>query len=100
LPSGIAVRSNEFRTAEKILLILSPPLADGEYQRGWMLSASVSRDSDGRSRGIPLKPKDGLTRISCMWHRATAVYAAFIEESRMKIINANKLHRKSGGWGT
>jgi hypothetical protein len=34
-----------------------------------------------------------------MWHRATAVYAAFIEESRMKIINANKLHRKSGGMG-
>jgi hypothetical protein len=26
--------------------------------------------------------------------------AAFIEESRVKFINANKLHRKSGVWGT
>jgi hypothetical protein len=37
------------------------------------------------------------TRISCTWHQATATCAAFIEESRMKFINANELHRKSGG---
>jgi hypothetical protein len=49
--------------------------------------------------GIPLKPKNGLTRISCARHQATAACAAFIEESRMKFINANKLHRKSGGMG-
>jgi hypothetical protein len=29
----------------------------------------------------------------------TAAYAAFIEESRMKIVNAKKLHRKFGGMG-
>jgi hypothetical protein len=29
----------------------------------------------------------------------TPTCAAFIEESRMKFINANKLHRKSGGVG-
>jgi hypothetical protein len=53
-----------------------------------------------RSRAIiPLKPKHGLTRISCTRHQATAACAAFIEESRMKFINANKLHRKSGGMG-
>jgi hypothetical protein len=39
------------------------------------------------------------TRISCTPHEATATCAAFIEESRMKFINANKLHRKSGGMG-
>ncbi len=49
---------------------------------------------------IPLKPKDGLTRISCTRHQARATYAAFLEESRMKSINGNTLHRKSGGMGT
>jgi hypothetical protein len=34
--------------------------------------------------------------ISCTRHQATTACAAFIEESRMKFINANKLHRKSG----
>jgi hypothetical protein len=29
-------------------------------------------------------------------HYATATFAAFIEESRMKFINADKLHSKSG----
>src|ERR1700691_1528870 len=38
-------------------------------------------------------------RISCTRHQATATCAAFIEESRMKFINANKLLRKSGGVG-
>jgi hypothetical protein len=49
---------------------------------------------------IPLNPKDGLTRISCTRDEATAACAAFIEESRMNFINANKLHRKSGAWST
>jgi hypothetical protein len=44
--------------------------------------------------------KRGLTRISCTLHPATTACAAFIEESRMKFINANTLHRKSGEWGT
>jgi hypothetical protein len=35
-------------------------------------------------------------RISCTRHQATTAFAAFIEESRMQFINANKLHRKSG----
>jgi hypothetical protein len=39
------------------------------------------------------------TRIPCTRHQATSTRAAFIEESRMKFINANKLHRKSGGVG-
>jgi hypothetical protein len=52
-----------------------------------------------RQSRIPLKPKQGLTRISCTRHQATAARAAFIKESRMKCINANKLHRKSGEMG-
>jgi hypothetical protein len=51
------------------------------------------------SFGNSLKPKNGLTRISCTRHQATAACAAFTEESRMKFTNANKLHRKSGGMG-
>jgi hypothetical protein len=49
---------------------------------------------------IPLKPNSGLTRISWTWQLETAACAAFFEESRMKFISANKLHRKSGAWGT
>src|ERR1700690_3709680 len=50
--------------------------------------------------GIPhLAKNERDTRISCTRHQATATCAAFIEESRMKFINANKLHRKSGGMG-
>jgi hypothetical protein len=48
---------------------------------------------------IPLKPKNGLTRISCTRHQARATCAAFLKESCMKSINANRLHRKSGGMG-
>jgi hypothetical protein len=40
----------------------------------------------------------GLARISCTRHEAATTCAAFIEESRTKFINANKLHRKSGAW--
>ena len=56
-----------------------------------------ARTGDG---GFPLKPKEGLTRISCMRHQTTSACAAFVKESRMRVINANKLHRKSGAWGT
>jgi hypothetical protein len=35
-------------------------------------------------------------RISCTRQQATTACAAFIEESRMKFINANNLRRKSG----
>src|ERR1700685_2087233 len=51
-------------------------------------------------RGIPhLAKNERDARISCTRHQPTATCAAFIEESRMKFINANKLHRKSGGVG-
>src|SRR5580658_3167883 len=51
-------------------------------------------------RGIPhLAKNERDARISCTWYQATATCAAFIEESRIKFINANKLHRKSGGVG-
>src|SRR5271154_1831978 len=46
-----------------------------------------------------MKPRinlHGLPRISCTRDQAAARCAAFIEESRTKFINANKLHRKSG----
>jgi hypothetical protein len=35
------------------------------------------------------------TQISCTRHQATATCAAFIEESRMKFTEANKLNGKS-----
>src|SRR5271169_6535107 len=60
----------------------------------------MNRESEGKSSGIPhLAKNERDTRISCTRHQATAACAAFIEESRMKLINANRLHRKSGGMG-
>src|ERR1700678_3318982 len=60
----------------------------------------MNRESEGKSSGIPhLAKNERDTRISCTWHQATSTCAAFIEESRIKFINANKLHRKSGGMG-
>src|ERR1700678_3730285 len=60
----------------------------------------MNRESEGKSSGIPhLAKNERDTRISCTRHQATATCAAFIEESRLKFINANKLHRKSGGMG-
>jgi hypothetical protein len=50
--------------------------------------------------GIPLKPKAGLTPISCHAVLERSACAPFIEERRMECINATKLHRKSGQWGT
>src|ERR1700733_12444592 len=50
--------------------------------------------------GIPYLAKNERdTRIFCTQHQATATCAAFVGGSRMKFINANKLHRKSGGTG-
>src|ERR1700685_1854139 len=61
----------------------------------------ITRESEGESNGIPhLAKNERDTRISCTRHQATATCAAFIKESRMKFINANKLHRKSGVWAT
>ena len=37
------------------------------------------------------------TRISCHTAPDTAARAAFLKESRMKVANANKVDRKSGG---
>jgi hypothetical protein len=60
----------------------------------------MNRESEGNSSGIPCLAKNERdTRISCTRHQATAAIAAFIEESRVKFINADKLHRKSGGMG-
>src|ERR1700678_623679 len=60
----------------------------------------MNRESEGKSSGIPhLAKNERDTRISCTRHQATATCAAFIEESRMKFINAKKLPRKSGGVG-
>jgi hypothetical protein len=51
--------------------------------------------------GIPYLAKNERdTRISCTRHQATATCAAFIEESRMKFLNANNFTGNPGIWGT
>jgi hypothetical protein len=58
------------------------------------------QSGSGKLRAIiPLKPKNGLTRISCTRHQATAACAAFIEESRMKFLNATHFTGNPGEWG-
>src|ERR1700684_1579989 len=49
--------------------------------------------------GIPLKPKPGLTPISCHAVLERSACAPFIKERRMKCINATGLRRKSGRMG-
>ena len=49
---------------------------------------------------IPLKPKPGLTPISCHAVLERSACAPFSKERRMRCINATGLHRKSGQWGT
>src|SRR5271154_761812 len=49
---------------------------------------------------IPLKPKDGLTPVSCHAVPERSACAPFIKERRMEYINATSLRRKSGKWGT
>jgi hypothetical protein len=60
----------------------------------------------GLAAAIPLKPHGapgrattGLTRISCTRIHSTAACAAFCKESRMKVGEFTKFHRKSGGMG-
>jgi hypothetical protein len=53
----------------------------------------------GRHRS-PLKPKYGLTPISCHAVPESSACAHFIKERRIECINATSLHRKSGQWGT
>jgi hypothetical protein len=61
----------------------------------------INRESEGKNSGIPhLAKNERDARISCTRHQEKATCAAFIEESRMKFINANKLHRKFEMWGT
>ena len=50
--------------------------------------------------GIPLKPKPGLTPISCHAVLERSACAPFIKERRMECVNATSLRRKSGQWGT
>jgi hypothetical protein len=40
-----------------------------------------------------------MSRISCTLLHPTPACAAFIKESRMRFINANKVRRKSGDVG-
>src|ERR1700733_12628281 len=61
----------------------------------------AGRMEGGISRAvIPLKPKNGLTPISCQAVLERSACAPFIKERRMGYINATSLHRKSGPWGT
>jgi hypothetical protein len=64
-------------------------------QRGLLFSPSPT--TRGSSRYPTQGPKAGLT--SCLLRRATAACAAFIEESRMKFINAKEFRQKSGASG-
>src|SRR5271155_277085 len=51
--------------------------------------------------GIPhLAKNERDTRISCTRHQERARCAAFIEESRIKLVFVTKLHRKSGDMPT
>jgi len=52
----------------------------------------------GRHRS-PLKPKYGLTPISCHAVLEMSACAPFIKERRMECVNATSLRRKSGQMG-
>ena len=54
----------------------------------------------GKEQWIPHLAKRANYPDFMYERQATSTCAAFIEESRMKFINANKLHGKSGVWGT
>jgi hypothetical protein len=49
--------------------------------------------------GIPLKPTEGSTPISCHALLDRPACAPFSKERCMECINATSLHRKSGPWG-
>src|ERR1700733_15334580 len=59
-----------------------------------------SEEAWSQGSGIPLKPKPGLTPISCNDVLERSACAPFIKERRMESISATSLHRKSGQWGT
>jgi hypothetical protein len=61
--------------------------------RAWQTGSRTSRAF------IPLKPKDGLTPISCHAVLESCACAPFIKERRMRCINATSLRRKSGQMG-
>jgi hypothetical protein len=60
---------------------------------GWQTRRGTSRAV------IPLKPKYGLTPISCHAVLERSACAPFIKERRMECINAASLRRKSGQVG-
>src|SRR5271154_4158021 len=68
--------------------------------KSWMLALSAKSASPNECCGIPLKPKAGLTPISCHAVLERSACAPFIKERRMECINATSLRRKSGQWGT
>src|SRR5277367_3639738 len=68
--------------------------------RGPRCAGSVHLPPLVECRGIPLKPKYGLTPISCHAVLERSACAPFIKERRMECINATSLRRKSGPWGT
>jgi hypothetical protein len=62
--------------------------------------ARAWQTGNGTSRAIsPLKPKGGLTPISCHAVLDRSACAPIIKERRMRCINATSLHRKSGQMG-
>jgi hypothetical protein len=62
-------------------------------QRAWRTGSGTSRAT------IPLKPKYGLTPISCHAVLERSACAPFIKERRMGCSNATSLRRKSGQMG-
>src|ERR1700677_1094451 len=72
----------------------------GPRAKRFGISASDESRVRGRERWSPTS-REKRARYPDFLYAAptTATCAAFIEESRMKFINANKLHRKSGGMG-
>jgi hypothetical protein len=63
-------------------------------------SSRAPQTGSGTSRAIiPLKPKEGLTPISCHAVLERSACAPFIKERRMECINATRLRRKSGQMG-
>jgi hypothetical protein len=69
------------------------------YQRYEFSLPFLFNNKRGKSRSIPLKPKHGLTPISCHAVLERSACAPFIKERRMECINATSLRRKSGQMG-
>jgi hypothetical protein len=60
----------------------------------------MNRELEGKEQWYPTS-REKRARCPDFLYAAqeTPMFAAFIEESRMKLISANELHRKSGGVG-